>query len=856
MKTKNQPTLLRLLMAALFSGVCICAGADTFYVTVNGAELKYTTVDNQYADVNGFVAKSDFTGALKIPATVTYNGTTYNTYRVDDFEECNNITSLEIEGCWSIGASAFYKCTNITSVIVRSMNKRKGHYSDGIHGHAFYNCTSLTYVEIPARGTGGDMLYAFDGDAFNGCTNLQNITVSNNGNSDLSQVNHYYTTDGVLYSYTHNNQTRELVCYPNGKTTKSFNLPSDVTSVGEEAFTNNTNLESVRFGIHVESVGDGCFENCTNLKTVSLPNALSSLGSSAFSRCWNLKSINIPDSLKEIAPYTFYGCTNLQSITLPNTIETIGIWAFSSSGLSSVKLPYYLKEIEGGAFADCPNLTSVTAKNPVAPTCDDNAFKNIESKIKLVVPVGSNYAQLDPWKRMKSITETDDVLEKYGIRVLGIEVTELNYKDILNDGGRMKYETYGMLTLKNLDLSTATSDIKFVDNYGVDDLYINIVGNCSVTTTNGYPFYLEGKTFFMGDTLTVSGKYGIVSYRAVDISNNVFVLEATNQMFFSNNLTIWGNTGFIGSLGASAKMGHIGNLTLGMGCDIVAFEQGHSLAYDSEEGTILDNGEDVAGGTNFSVGVSFPMYYCGIHLTSATNYLTKGLLDLFQVTPDAYGGYILEGVLWGIANDMPVLRTYAAGLELQLTGYSYVSSSGSGIPAISIDGNATFGGTGQLVVKSDDGAGIWIRQGWLRVQDIDLSVEGKTAGVEGLVKYGTQYWGTLKLNNVAGTISARDAGAPAIKTVKALTLEDCYIAGNAAFDETTHNVDAQEIELVRTGIVTDIDDAPHLNDNGQGINDKDAAVYDLQGRRVDTPQSGHIYIIRMADGTTRKVMIR
>ena len=815
MKTFYANSLHALLLAVLLMGLCQTAGADTkpegntisFTATVNGAKLCFTgeqSYNGHYnAMLEGFAEDANFSGVLHIPGTVTYGGITYNIIRISSFAWSNNITGLIIDRISTIQGNAFAHCQNLAFVQINAFFHADDGYdydNCGLYFHAFNDCPALTELRIPRRASlqynqspkEWPKFYRIDAQAFVGCNNLSSIVVSDN---DPSLDDAFYTSDGVLYS--NGGTTKKLVMYPPQKKSTSFTIPSKVNRLGAYAFLRNSYIQKVTVPDGIEELSQELFANCSSLKTVTLPNSIKIIGSSTFENC---------------------------------------------SSLQSVKLPYYLEHIYYQAFKNCNSLTSVTAKNPVAPYCDDTAFLGPESQIDLVVPRGSDYHLYDPWKRMKSITQSDDVLQKYGIRVLGTEVTEVNYKDVLNNGGKVRYDRNGgILTLNHFSISYSTGNVPAIENYGVDDLYITAVGECVITANNNYPLLLKKSTTIMGDTLTVSGLYGVVGWSSVMLANDVFLANATNQLFFVPDLTILGNCGFIGALGDNATVGYIGALTLGGGCSLVPWYSGHNLTYDSEAGTILDNGEEMAGGSYFSVGMPFPLYYCGIHLSTATNYLFK---DMFQVVPGLDGGYILKGFLYGFTTDQPVLRSYQAGLELDLEGDSYVSSSGS--PAIVIDGNAIFGGTGTLRVNSPDDAGIYVRLGSLYIENIDLEITGKTAGVKGLVKYGDTYVANLILSNVAGTIQATESGRPSIETFRTLTIEDCFVVNGANFNTATHSVDAGKIVLSREFPIPTAISKPSTA--------QPTEWYDLQGRRVATPQPGHIYIVRMADGTTRKMM--
>lgn len=106
-------------------------GTKTASVTYTGAKL-YTV--------------NDYAGDIVIPSSVTYDGTTYS------------VTS--------IGASAFYKCTGLTSInIPNSVTE--------IEMEAFVGCTGLTSVSIPNSVT------TIGECAFADCTGLTSVTIPN-----------------------------------------------------------------------------------------------------------------------------------------------------------------------------------------------------------------------------------------------------------------------------------------------------------------------------------------------------------------------------------------------------------------------------------------------------------------------------------------------------------------------------------------------------------------------------------------------------------------------------------------------------------------------------------------------------
>lgn len=89
-------------------------------------------------------------------------------------------------------------------------------------------------------------------------------------------------------------------------------LSSEITSIGDYAFSGNTQLTGVAIGnfsrlepynqrpvAEIASIGDYAFKDCTNLKTVGLPraNAVPTLGTGVFDGCSSLTAIYVDNGL-------------------------------------------------------------------------------------------------------------------------------------------------------------------------------------------------------------------------------------------------------------------------------------------------------------------------------------------------------------------------------------------------------------------------------------------------------------------------------------------------------------------------------------------------------------------------------
>ena len=182
----------------------------------------------------------------------------------------------------------------------------------------------------------------------------------------------------------------------------SITIPSSVTSIGDEAFT-DCGLTSITIPSSVTSIGDFAFNSCGSLTSITIPDSVTSIGSYAFTSCSSLTSITIPDSVTSIGDWTFYNCSSLTSITIPDSVTSIGDSAFAyCERLTSITIPDRVTSIEPYAFRDCKSLTSITIPDGVT-SIGNYAFYNCSSLTSITIPDGVTSIGKDAFNNCDSL---------------------------------------------------------------------------------------------------------------------------------------------------------------------------------------------------------------------------------------------------------------------------------------------------------------------------------------------------------------------------------------------------------------------------------------------------------------------
>lgn len=162
----------------------------------------------------------------------------------------------------------------------------------------------------------------------------------------------------------------------------------------------------------VTSIGDDAFADCSDLTSVTIPNSVTSIGNNAFYSCTGLVFVTMSNSVTTIGKLAFGQCSALTSITIPNSVTSIGDDAFSGcSVLKSVNIGNSVTSIGNYAFYGCSDLKDVYCYAEEVPSTSIYAFYELPiSSATLHVPAASvdAYKATEPWSGFGSVIALDD----------------------------------------------------------------------------------------------------------------------------------------------------------------------------------------------------------------------------------------------------------------------------------------------------------------------------------------------------------------------------------------------------------------------------------------------------------------
>ncbi len=232
---------------------------------------------------------------------------------------------------------------------------------------------------------------------------------------------------------------------------RTVKIPDGVEEIRYHAFSGCDLLSKVTIADSVETIGRAAFSDCASLNDVTIGKGLKSMGSGVFAGCPNLSDVKIesrnyhcrggvifneketalismlggcettaytmPSTVTRIEQYAFWECGQLEYVVLSGALEEVPAYAFAGcSALKAVSIPYSVKNINAKAFAGCSALAYAEVP-PGVTWIHDTAFDGCYD-LKPVVESGSEaerfFAELDlsPASRAEYEDVVDTILDR------------------------------------------------------------------------------------------------------------------------------------------------------------------------------------------------------------------------------------------------------------------------------------------------------------------------------------------------------------------------------------------------------------------------------------------------------------
>ena len=315
-----------------------------------GDNVTYTLDDDGLLKISGsgnmndyYIGNSPFYLNKDIKEIVIGDGVT----SIGDcaFWGCSSLTSIEIpDGVTSIGMSVFDSCSSLTSIEIPVG-------VTSLKDFVFYGCSSLTSITIP------EGLTSIGGGVFQNCSSLTSIAilagVTSIGESafkDCIKLNTIYCyKNSTADKYTDYPSIAKKV-YLDDATTTAFNFNSSTgTITGYSGSEKVVNIPSNIGGIYVKAIGENAFKNNTDIETVIIPEGVSSIEDFAFYKCTGLKYVSIPESVTSVSEDGFYRCGALNvTCKKGSTADNISLYPSGST------IVYYVEkgDINGDGSID------------------------------------------------------------------------------------------------------------------------------------------------------------------------------------------------------------------------------------------------------------------------------------------------------------------------------------------------------------------------------------------------------------------------------------------------------------------------------------------------------------------------
>jgi hypothetical protein len=379
-----------------------------------------------------------FYGCTKL-SKVTFGD---NVKKIDEYAFCNTgITSITFgKNITTIGDEALAQCTKLEKIVIgENVTTLGGNIASGKNITSItVKSEKLTFENCGDAGTApfGNVSGNFKAKVPDGKSKKYGFLWTNN----------WVDEDGyVRFAIKNSNAYKAGICNKGEKPSGEVVIPGTftykgvnykVTKIEDGAFMSNKKITSVEIPSTVTEIGDNAFSECSKLKSVTISKKakLQRIGQYAFVHCTSLKEIYI--NAETVEDKAFAYCSSLAKVTFGDSVKVIGEYAFTQTTIKSIDFGKNITTIGSGAAESCAKLETITiGVNVTAIGSGIDAFsENVKTltvkstKLKLencgIYGMSSGTVYMPPFVNYS---------EKETIKVPKAKLSA--YKEILGQGG-------------------------------------------------------------------------------------------------------------------------------------------------------------------------------------------------------------------------------------------------------------------------------------------------------------------------------------------------------------------------------------------------------------------------------------
>lgn len=383
----NRRILGRAVVLATFCGL-LFFGMSAFGYDVGDFSFEITNWETQEARLTGYNGTSSY---VSIPSSFIYT----EKYKDDDGEEHTRHRTMTVTG---IDGHVFTYNTTVSHITIPNSIVWMSSWRPDFYGGIFEGCTELQSVSMSRN------LHDIESYAFRGCSKLESIDLSSVINLNIEAFAGCSGLKSIGCSLENASRIWSGAFEECSSLSVELNL-SSIEILGPAAFAEAA-ITKVRTGTKLRTLNQSIFRNCFNLEEAIIDGTIISRGkpcvepnffqgcgklrrveliannlgfrdysynAKIFEGCNNLKEVVLGRGFTYVMRNCFQGLINLKKVSLTSSTKEIGSWAFSGcTSLNEISLDNVVT-ISEGAFENCTSLPNLSMQNIV--TLGGSAFK-------------------------------------------------------------------------------------------------------------------------------------------------------------------------------------------------------------------------------------------------------------------------------------------------------------------------------------------------------------------------------------------------------------------------------------------------------------------------------------------------